>query len=168
MRNTLFDFTPRIPATACHQNNDVEAYSRYRDTTRKQAGADRALSLPNWKVGFHVCVSSEGSKHWCIATKTVAHGAAQVRRGCGGVEQRNQHARRCRPRCSSLQLPHGTLLPELPPVNLSTNFASRARHGVDVGIGLAAADGLEHVGEVVRVELLGREANHVGRRKIAL
>ena len=28
MRNALLDFTPIIPATACHQRNYVEAYSR--------------------------------------------------------------------------------------------------------------------------------------------
>src|SRR6266446_4965095 len=30
LRNALLDFTPIIPATACHQRNDVEPYSRYR------------------------------------------------------------------------------------------------------------------------------------------
>src|SRR5438552_1933473 len=29
MRNALLDLTPIIPATACHQRNDVETYSRY-------------------------------------------------------------------------------------------------------------------------------------------
>src|SRR5438093_2244498 len=29
MRNVLLDFTPILPATACHQRNDVETYSRY-------------------------------------------------------------------------------------------------------------------------------------------
>ena len=29
MRNTVLDLTPIIPATACHQRNDVERYSRY-------------------------------------------------------------------------------------------------------------------------------------------
>ena len=28
MRNAVLDFTPIIPATACHQRNYVEAYSR--------------------------------------------------------------------------------------------------------------------------------------------
>src|SRR5262249_29963509 len=30
LRNAVRDFTPCIPATACHQRNDVETYSRYR------------------------------------------------------------------------------------------------------------------------------------------
>jgi hypothetical protein len=29
LRNALLDFTSIIPATACHQRNDVEAYSRF-------------------------------------------------------------------------------------------------------------------------------------------
>jgi hypothetical protein len=29
MRNALLDYTPIIPATACHQSNYVETYSRY-------------------------------------------------------------------------------------------------------------------------------------------
>jgi hypothetical protein len=29
LRNALLDFTPLIPATACHQRNYVETYSRY-------------------------------------------------------------------------------------------------------------------------------------------
>jgi hypothetical protein len=29
LRNALLDLTPIIPATACHQRNDVETYSRY-------------------------------------------------------------------------------------------------------------------------------------------
>src|SRR4029453_11425254 len=29
MHNALLDFTPIIPATACHQRNYVETYSRY-------------------------------------------------------------------------------------------------------------------------------------------
>jgi len=29
LRNALFDFTTLIPATACHQSNYVETYSRY-------------------------------------------------------------------------------------------------------------------------------------------
>jgi hypothetical protein len=29
MRSALLDLTPIIPATACHQSNDVERYSRY-------------------------------------------------------------------------------------------------------------------------------------------
>jgi len=29
LRNTLLDFAPIIPATACHQRNYVETYSRY-------------------------------------------------------------------------------------------------------------------------------------------
>ena len=31
MRSTLRDLPPIIPATACHQRNDVERYSRCRD-----------------------------------------------------------------------------------------------------------------------------------------
>ena len=30
MRNALLDLTTIVPATACHQSNDVETYSRYR------------------------------------------------------------------------------------------------------------------------------------------
>src|SRR6266536_5935179 len=30
LRNALLDFTPIIPATACHQRNYVETYTRYR------------------------------------------------------------------------------------------------------------------------------------------
>src|SRR5437899_1650110 len=30
LRNALLDCTPIIPATACHQRNDVETYSRFR------------------------------------------------------------------------------------------------------------------------------------------
>jgi pimeloyl-ACP methyl ester carboxylesterase len=33
MRNALLDYTPILPATACHQNSDVETYSRYRNQT---------------------------------------------------------------------------------------------------------------------------------------
>jgi hypothetical protein len=29
-RSVVLDVTPIIPATACHQRNDVEAYSRYK------------------------------------------------------------------------------------------------------------------------------------------
>src|SRR5438309_1665352 len=29
LRNTVLDFTPLMPATACHQRNNVETYSRY-------------------------------------------------------------------------------------------------------------------------------------------
>src|SRR5882724_12648652 len=29
LRNALLDFTPIIPATTCHQRNDVEPYSRF-------------------------------------------------------------------------------------------------------------------------------------------
>ena len=29
MRNAVLDLTPIIPATACHQRNDVERYSRF-------------------------------------------------------------------------------------------------------------------------------------------
>ena len=29
MRNALLDYTPIIPATACHQSNCVETYSRF-------------------------------------------------------------------------------------------------------------------------------------------
>jgi hypothetical protein len=31
MRSALLDLIPRIPATACHQRNYAERYSRYRD-----------------------------------------------------------------------------------------------------------------------------------------
>ncbi len=34
MRNALLDFTPIIPATACHQRNYVETYSRYINNAR--------------------------------------------------------------------------------------------------------------------------------------
>ena len=33
LRNALLDFTPIIPATACHQRNYVETYSRFRVAT---------------------------------------------------------------------------------------------------------------------------------------
>ena len=33
MRNALLDYTPILPATACHQSSYVETYSRYRNQT---------------------------------------------------------------------------------------------------------------------------------------
>jgi hypothetical protein len=35
MRNALLDFTPIIPATACHQRNYFETYSRFNTERRK-------------------------------------------------------------------------------------------------------------------------------------
>jgi hypothetical protein len=35
LRNAWLDFTPIIPATACHQRNYVETYSRYRGIVSK-------------------------------------------------------------------------------------------------------------------------------------
>jgi hypothetical protein len=34
MRNTWLDYTPILPATACHQSSYVETYSRYTVTLR--------------------------------------------------------------------------------------------------------------------------------------
>src|SRR5215510_10925339 len=36
MRNALLDFTPIISATACHQRNDIERYSRFIETGGKK------------------------------------------------------------------------------------------------------------------------------------
>src|SRR2546428_6003885 len=43
LRNALLDFTPIIPATACHQRNYVEPYSRYsgREIVTTRAGYRR-------------------------------------------------------------------------------------------------------------------------------
>ena len=65
MRNALLDFTPIIPATACHQRNYFETYSRYKETTMnhshgvRQRGARWTAAL---LVSAVVCLLSN---QWC-------------------------------------------------------------------------------------------------------
>ena len=83
--------------------------------------------------------------------------------GSGAAARQCEVARRDRVRPAPCPL-----LRRLSRANLAANFASRARHGVDVGIGLPAAYGTEDLCQVGRVELLGLDRHDVGRRHIAL
>jgi hypothetical protein len=44
MRSAVLDVTPIIPATACHQSNDVERYSRFRSTVPQKSSGE------HWRV----------------------------------------------------------------------------------------------------------------------
>jgi hypothetical protein len=46
MRNMLLDLTPSIPATACHQRNYVETYSRYNTRSVQQGLGGRRCAVP--------------------------------------------------------------------------------------------------------------------------
>jgi hypothetical protein len=55
MRNAVLDVTPLIPATACHQSNDVEPYSRFSGASGKNLVLLPALAqiTENRKVQSH-------------------------------------------------------------------------------------------------------------------
>jgi hypothetical protein len=78
LRNAWLDFTPIIAATACHQRNDVETYSRSKPwaTWHVVTPEDRARQSPSW--------SSYSECSGCGSTpsqNSSAHGKTQATAG---------------------------------------------------------------------------------------
>jgi hypothetical protein len=64
LRSVLLDVTPIIAATACHQRNDVEIYSRFKTSKPKTT---RETLIDAWHPGAVVSINSARSPTQLIA-----------------------------------------------------------------------------------------------------